>query len=67
MTFDDSLILVLCSDLSCKRLKPTDQYLERNLPEKSDDAIADMQAHLVLQGELLQNLGKTILETFNCA
>ncbi len=67
LTFDDSLMLVLCSDLSCKRMKPTDQYLERSLPEKSDDAIADMQAHLVLQGEILEKLGTQILETFNCA
>ncbi len=67
LNFDDSLMMVLCSDLSCKRLKPTDQYLERNLPQKTDDAIADMQSHLVLQGEMLKELGSYIMETFDCA
>ncbi len=67
LSFDDSLILVLSSDLSCKRMKPTDLYLERNLPPKSDDAIADLQAHMVLQGEMLEKLGTYILETFDCA
>ena len=33
LTFDDSLMLVLCSDLSCKRMKPTDQYLGTQILE----------------------------------
>ncbi len=66
LLYSDSLSLVLTSDLSLKRIRPTDQYLEKNLPEKSEDRIADLQAHLVLQGDLLDKLSCRILEIFDC-
>ena len=66
LIYDDTLILVLASDLSLKRMRPEDQYLEKNLPEKSEDAISDMAAHLCLQGDVLTNLISTITEIFDC-
>ncbi len=66
LIYNDSLSLVLCSDLSLKRLKPTDQYLERTLPEKSDDAAADLQALLLIQGDLLDELSLKIMSVFKC-
>lgn len=66
LMYRDALTLVLTSDIALKRLKPTDQYLERNLPEKSDDRAADLQAHLVLQGELMDELAQYLFEIFDC-
>ena len=66
LSFDESLELTLTSDLALKKLKPTDIYLEKNLPEKSDDETADAQALLVLQGELLSELCDYLMEIFNC-
>lgn len=66
LVYDDALSLVLTSDLAFKRMRPTDQYLEKNLPEKSEDKIADLQSHLVLQGALLDELCNQILEIFDC-
>ncbi|MBO6257819.1 MAG: recombination-associated protein RdgC [Succinivibrio sp.] len=66
VVYDDSLSMVLGSDLSLKRLKPLDQYLERNLPAKSEDAAADIQAHLILQGQLLGEVSELLMEIFDC-
>lgn len=66
LSFDESLELTLTSDLALKKLKPTDIYLEKNLPEKSDDETADAQSLLVLQGELLSELCDYLMEIFNC-
>ncbi len=66
LLYDNALSLVLTSDLAFKRMRPTDQYLEKNLPEKADDRIADMQSHLVLQGAMLDELCNRILEIFDC-
>lgn len=66
LSFDESLELTLTSDLALKKLKPTDIYLEKNLPEKSDDETADAQALLVLQGELLSELCDYLMEIFSC-
>ncbi len=66
LTFEDSISLVLDSDLGLKRLRPEDQYLERNLPEKLDDAIADMQSHLIIQSQLLTSLTDSIKSIFDC-
>lgn len=66
LTYNDALTMVLTSDIALKRMKPTDQYLERNLPEKADDRAADLQAHLILQGELLDELAGYLCEIFDC-
>ncbi|SPT67756.1 Recombination-associated protein rdgC [Anaerobiospirillum thomasii] len=66
LTFEDSISFVLGSDLSFKRMRPEDQYLEKNLPEKSEDAIADMQSHLILQSDILTSLIDSIVEIFDC-
>ena len=66
LSFDESLELTLTSDLALKKLKPTDIYLEKNLPKKSDDETADAQALLVLQGELLSELCDYLMEIFSC-
>ncbi|HAR80294.1 MAG TPA: hypothetical protein DCR21_05625 [Succinivibrionaceae bacterium] len=66
LIYDNSLLFVLSNDLSLKRMKPLDQYLEKNLPEKTDDAIADQQSHLILQGELLSEIISRIERIFDC-
>ncbi len=49
-----------------KKIKPSDIYLEKNLPEKSDDAIADAEALLVIQGDILTSLTQYLMEIFDC-
>ena len=66
LTFEDSLSFVLTSELALKRMRPEDQYLEQNLPEKTEDAIADLEAHLILQADLLTKVTDTIKGTFDC-
>lgn len=66
LTYKDEVFFVLGADLSLKRIKPLDQYLERALPEKTDDRVADQQAHLVLQGALLDELVPYIFKLFDC-
>ncbi len=66
LTYVDSLSLVLTSELSLKRLRPEDLYLERNLPDSADDEAADAQANLILQGELLTSLTTDLKELFEC-
>ena len=54
------------SDLAFKKIKLDDIYLEKNLPEKSDNEIADAQALLVIQADILNQLCDYILEIFDC-
>lgn len=66
LTYKDELFFVLGSDLSLKRMKPLDQYLERALPEKTEDRTADLQSHLVIQGALLDELIPYLFKLFDC-
>ena len=66
LCFDESLEFNLLTDLSVKKLKLTDIYLEHHASEKTDDEIADMQSLLVLQGELFTEFLTYLLELFNC-
>lgn len=66
VTFEDSISFVLGSDFALKRMRPEDQYLEKNLPEKSDDAISDMQSHLIIQSDLMTSIIDSIKEIFDC-
>lgn len=66
LTYDDAVSLVLDAELCLRRIKFLDQYLEQNLPEKSNDAEADLQSLLVLQGSELAELCTRILELFDC-
>ncbi len=66
LVFEDSASLVLTSDLVLKRIRPEDQYLEQNLPEKTDDAIADMQSVLLVQADVFERLVSTLVTTFEC-
>ncbi|MCR5537035.1 MAG: recombination-associated protein RdgC [Succinivibrio sp.] len=64
--FREAVSLVLTSDLSLKRLKLLDLYLERMLPEQTDDEIANLQGQLIIQADLLNELGLAIMEIFDC-
>lgn len=66
LVFEDSASFVLTSDLVLKRLRPEDQYLEQNLPESVDDAVADMQSILLVQADLLDNIVDALVRTFEC-
>lgn len=66
LIFEDSASFVLTSDLVLKRLRPEDQYLEQNLPEKTDDAVADMQSILMIQADLLDSIAACLIKTFDC-
>lgn len=66
LAYSDALNFALSSDISVKRLKPTDIYLEKNLNANPEDETAEMQSLLVLQGELLTELEIYLLEIFDC-
>lgn len=66
LAYNDALNFALSSDISVKRLKPTDIYLEKNLNANPEDEIEDLQSQLVLQGELLTELEIYLLEIFDC-
>lgn len=66
LTYEDSLSLVLTADLALKRMRPEDQYLERNLPEKVEDHLADEQAQYILQAALFTSLIDSLKGLFDC-
>ncbi|NLK85021.1 MAG: recombination-associated protein RdgC [Aeromonadales bacterium] len=66
LNFEDNVEFTLTSEIVIKKIKPSDIYLEKNLPEKSDDAIADAEALLVIQGDILTSLTQYLMEIFDC-
>ncbi|MBQ9275321.1 MAG: recombination-associated protein RdgC [Succinivibrio sp.] len=66
LIYAQEAVFVLSSELVLKRVKLLDQYLERSLPEHSEDEAADLQALLIVQGDLLSRLCTDLLEFFDC-
>lgn len=66
LNYDQSVSFVLSQDLGIKRIALDDQYLERNLPQKTDDATADLQGFLIVQAEILTRLVGAITQAFDC-
>lgn len=66
LSYDSAVDFTLTSDIALKKIKPTDIYLERNLPEKTEDEIADMQSLLILQGKIFTALCDYLMEVFSC-
>lgn len=66
LNYDDAVTFSLTNDLTIKKVKPTDIYLEHNLPNKVEDEIADAQSLLILQGEIFTELCSYIMEIFDC-
>lgn len=66
LNYNETMSFVLSSDLILKRMRPDDQYLEKNLPELSEDALADIQSHLILQSDVLTSITNTLIEIFDC-
>lgn len=66
LNYADAVNFVLSQDLGLKRIALEDQYLERNLPQKTDDAVADMQGFLIVQAEILTSLVGAITKAFDC-
>lgn len=58
---------MLSSDLTVKRVSISDQYLERNLPEKTDDTVSDLQSFLIVEADILTNIVTNIKSAFDCA
>lgn len=66
LSFDNSVSFVLANDLSLKRISLTDQYLEKNLPQKTDDKVADMQGFLLVQADVFTSLVAALVKVFDC-
>ena len=66
LVYDDAVNIKLTSDLVIKSFKPTDTYLEKNLPEKTKDEKADEESMLFLQTELLTEICSHLLKIFKC-
>lgn len=66
LNFDNSVNFVLSQDLGIKRISLEDQYLEKNLPQKTDDAIADMQGVFIIQADMFSKLVASLIKAFDC-
>ncbi len=66
LNFNQDLQFVLNSDLLLKRIAIEDQYLERNLPQKSDDKVADLQGQCILEADVLTQLIGKVIAVFDC-
>lgn len=64
--YDITADIKLTSDLVIKSFKPVDLYLQNTLPEKSDDPVADAQALLIIEADILSSLCPKLLEVFKC-
>ncbi|MBU3843517.1 MAG: recombination-associated protein RdgC [Candidatus Anaerobiospirillum pullicola] len=64
--FNKCAQFVLSSDLCVKRMALDDQFLEHNLPQSTDDKLADLQANVIIEGEVLTNLVGSITKVFDC-
>lgn len=64
--YDITADIKLTSDLVIKSFKPVDLYLEKTLPEKSDNPVADAQALLIIEADILASLCPKLLEVFKC-
>lgn len=64
--YDNVADIKLTSDLVIKSFKPVDLYLEKTLPEKSDNPVADAQALLIIEADILSSLCSKLLEVFKC-
>ena len=66
LNLTDLAQFVLTNDLVVKRLTLEDQFLERNLPQKSDDKIADMQSFLLIEADVLTTVFDKLSKAFDC-
>lgn len=67
LCFEDAISLVLSYDLSFKRIRPEDQYIETNLDiESIEDEVTQNQSHLILQSAVFDDLITEITRIFDC-
>lgn len=63
---ESELSFMLSNDLCVKRIAVSDLYMEQNLPEKTDDPVADFQGFMIVESDVLTTIGLNILKTFKC-
>ena len=66
LNFAECVQFVITNELALKRVTLEDQYLEQNLPQKSDDKLADLQGFLIVEGDVLTNLVSQVTKVFDC-
>lgn len=66
LNFNHCAKLVLSAELVLKRVSLDDQFLEKNMPQTTGDPVADMQANVILESDVLTNLLGQIAKTFDC-
>lgn len=66
LSFNGCSQFVLSSDLTLKRISLDDQFLEHTLPQSTGDLVADMQANVIIETEVLTNLISQVAKTFDC-
>lgn len=67
LDFVDNAQFVLSNELALKRISLDDQFLERSLPQKSDDKITDMQSYLLVESDVMTSIFDKIVKAFDCA
>ena len=63
----DQATFVLNTELTLKRITLDDQYLEKNLPQKTDDKVADMQSFMLVEADVIKSMVKSVMQAFDCA
>lgn len=66
LIFDNSVAFVINTEFALKRIKLTDNYIEKNLSDNLDDKINEIQSHFILQSDIFSKLIANIKEIFNC-
>lgn len=66
LIFREDVSFVLTADLVLKRVRPEDQYMEKTLPDSSDDPVLDAQALLIMQAEIFENVVAALIRIFDC-
>ena len=66
LDFVENAQFVITSELAIKRITLDDQYLERSLPQKTDDKIADMQSYMLVDSDVLTAIFDKVMKAFDC-
>lgn len=66
LNYNQAAQFVITSDLGLKRITIDDLFLEKNMPQSSDNKLADLQAAIILESSVLTELIAKIFKAFDC-
>lgn len=66
LDYNNAAQFVITSDLGLKRININDLFLEKNMPQSTDNKLADLQATIILESTILTELISKIFKAFDC-